>query len=228
MSGRDQILSAIRHSLGRGPVEGAARAALESRLAEHRPNLIPKRADLPHAEQVDLFCRMAEALAATVARVDRDADVPAAIADYLARANLPTELRLAPQPWLQNLPWDSRPLLTVRTGRADAADPISVTPAFVGIAETGTLMLASGAETPTTLNFLPDTHIVVLTAGQIVRAYEDGWQRLRDRHAGGNDWPRAVNFVSGPSRTADIEQELIMGAHGPRRLHIIVVDERAG
>lgn len=227
MSGRDQILSAIRRSLGRGPVEGAAEAALESRLAEHRANLIPKRADLPHAEQVDLFCRMAEALAATVARADRDADVPAAIADYLARANLPTELRLAPQPWLQNLPWDTRPLLTVRSGRAEATDAVSVTPAFADIAETGTLMLTSGAETPTTLHFLPDTHIVVLTADQIVGAYEDGWQRLRDRHAGGNDWPRAVNFVSGPSRTADIEQELIMGAHGPRRLHIIVVDERA-
>lgn len=228
MSGREHILGAIRRSLGRGPVEGAAKAALESRLADHRPNLIPKRADQPHAEQVDLFCRMAEALAATVARVDGEADVPGAIADYLIRTNLPTELRLAPQPWLQNLPWDSRPLLTVRSGRAEAADLVSVTPAFAGIAETGTLMLTSGAETPTTLHFLPDNHIVVLKADQIVRAYEDGWQRLRDLFAGRNDWPRTVNFVSGPSRTADIEQELIMGAHGPRRLHIIVVDERTG
>ena len=85
-------------------------------------------------------------------------------------------------------------------------------------------MLISGAETPTTLNFLPDTHIVVVRGEQVVAAYEDGWDRLRDRGA----IPRTVNFITGPSRTGDIEQRIELGAHGPRRLHIILVDDRQG
>jgi L-lactate dehydrogenase complex protein LldG len=83
-------------------------------------------------------------------------------------------------------------------------------------------MLISGAETPTTLNFLPDTHIVVVGADQVVATYEDGWDRLRT-HGG---MPRAINFITGPSRTGDIEQRIELGAHGPRRLHIILIDDR--
>ncbi|MGH7055097.1 MAG: LutC/YkgG family protein, partial [Stellaceae bacterium] len=124
------------------------------------------------------------------------------------------------------IPWESRPLLHIRRGRAEASDPASLTPAFAAIAETGTLMLISGAETPTTLNFLPDTHIVILHERQIVAAYEDAWDRLRAR--AGARLPRTVNFITGPSRTADIEQHLELGAHGPRRLHIVMVAEHGG
>jgi L-lactate dehydrogenase complex protein LldG len=223
MSARDQILSAIRGSLKRGPLAGPERAAAEQRLKAPHRNLIPKRAQLPHAERVALFCRLAEALAATVDRVGAD-EVPAAVADYLAGHNLPLAIRLAPDPWLKSLPWANRPLLSLAEGRAEPADLVSVTPALAGIAETGTLMLASGPESPTTLNFLPDVHIAVLRTSQIVGPFEDAWARLRAR----GHMPRAVNLISGPSRTADIAQELIMGAHGPRRLHIVVVDDGEG
>jgi L-lactate dehydrogenase complex protein LldG len=84
-------------------------------------------------------------------------------------------------------------------------------------------MLISGEATPTTLNFLPDTHVVVLRAGQVVASYEDGWDLLRERGA----LPRTVNFITGPSRTGDIEQRIELGAHGPRRLHVILVDDAA-
>jgi L-lactate dehydrogenase complex protein LldG len=83
-------------------------------------------------------------------------------------------------------------------------------------------MLLSGPQTPTTLNFLPDTHIVVVRADQVVATYEDGWDRLRvDRPL-----PRVVNFITGPSRTGDIEQRIVLGAHGPRRLHIVVIEDQ--
>jgi L-lactate dehydrogenase complex protein LldG len=85
-------------------------------------------------------------------------------------------------------------------------------------------MLRAGPDHPTTLNFLPDTHIVVLRASRVVGPYEDGWARLREAGA----MPRAVNFVSGPSRTADIEQTIQLGAHGPRRLHIVLVEDGDG
>ena len=82
-------------------------------------------------------------------------------------------------------------------------------------------MLTSGADTPSTLNFLPDTHVVVLKAEDVVGPYEDALDRVRAR---GNGMPRTINFVTGPSRTGDIEQQIQLGAHGPRRLHILLVE----
>ncbi|MCW5750419.1 MAG: lactate utilization protein [Alphaproteobacteria bacterium] len=226
---REKILRGIRRSLGRGPRLGEERAALQARLASPRPNLIPKRARLPHAEQVVLFQAMAEKLDATVARVSSLAEVPDAVAEYLAARNLPTTIRMSPDPELDAIPWDRRPLLTLHRGRAAPEDLVGLTPAFAGIAETGTLMFASGAARPATINFMPDTHIAVLRSSQVVGDYETAFARLRAA-AGREDglfMPRTVNLVTGPSRTGDIEQTLILGAHGPRRLHVVLVDDEA-
>jgi L-lactate dehydrogenase complex protein LldG len=228
---RDAILAGIRSSLKRGPLNPQQQAELRARVAAHRRNLIPARATtLDHAGQVDLFVRMAEDVQATVALVPSPASAPEAVARYLAAENLPAELVMAPDPTLDDIPWDSRPLLRIRRGRAEAADMVGLTPCFAAIAETGTLMLTSGAHTPTTLNFLPDTHIVLVRADQVVATYEDGWDRLRAAAVTGADpgstLPRTVNFITGPSRTGDIEQRIVLGAHGPRRLHILVVENR--
>jgi len=220
---RDAILAGIRRSLGRGRLGAGDEAQLRARLAAHRRNLVPRRAAaLDHRGRLDLFVAMAEEVQATIARVDSLAEVPEAVVSYLAAENQPAELVLAPDPSLEEIPWDARPLLRLRRGRAEPGDAVSLTPCFAAVAETGTLMLISGSETPTTLNFLPDTHIVVVRAAQIVATYEDGWDRLRAEEA----LPRAVNFITGPSRTGDIEQRIVLGAHGPRRLHIILVDDR--
>ena len=124
-------------------------------------------------------------------------------------------------PSLGDIPWADRPLLKLRPGKAEDSDAASVTGAFAAIAETGTLMVLSGPDHPATLNALPDTHIVVLRRGQVVGGYDDAWARLRDS---GRGMPRAVTLITGPSRTADIEQTIQLGAHGPRRLHIVLVD----
>ena len=220
---REQILAGIRRSLKRGRLEAARETELREHVAAHRRNLVPARAAaLDDPRRVDLFVGMAEEVQATVARVKSPAAVPEAVARYLAAENLPADLVLAPDPSLDDILWDSRPLLRIRRGRAEAGDTVSLTPCFAAIAETGTLMLISGAETPTTLNFLPDTHIVLVYADQVVATYEDGWDRLRTN----GRMPRAVNFITGPSRTGDIEQRIELGAHGPRRLHIVLVDDR--
>ena len=218
--GRDAILAGIRSALGRGPLGPDSLAEIDARLSRPSRNLIPKRAQIAPAEQVDLFLSMAETLAATTDRVDSPDDVPDAVASYLAGLNLPSAIKMAPDPALQAIPWDKRPTLEVTTGRAEDPDLTSVTGATAAIAETGTLMLASSDKAPTTLNFLPDNHIVILCADKVVGAYEDGWDMLR---ADGGI-PRTVNFVTGPSRTGDIEQKIQLGAHGPRRLHIILVE----
>jgi L-lactate dehydrogenase complex protein LldG len=224
---RDAIFAGISQALKRGPLGPQQEAELRARVAAHRRNLIPAPATvLDHAGQVDLFVAMAEGVQATVARVPSTTAIPEAVARYLAAENLPAELVLAPDPSLDEIPWEKRPLLHVRRGRAEAGDAVSLTPCVAAVAETGTLMLASGAHTPTTLNFLPDTHLVVVHADQVVASYEDGWDRLRAAADSGSPLPRTVNFVTGPSRTGDIEQRIVLGAHGPRRLHILVVENR--
>ena len=220
--GKDQILGAIRRGLKRGPLPADQRAMLEGRLAAHPRHLIPARSRVPRPEQVALFVRNVEKEFGTVARVpDLDA-VPGAVADYLAQQNLPPRLVMAPHPELQGLPWSARPLLEIEARRAQGTDQVSLQHGFAGIAETGTLMLPSDPARPTTLNILAETEIVVLRASRIAGAYEEAWDRLRAELGG---MPRNVMLVTGPSRSADIEQTLELGAHGPRRLHVVLVED---
>jgi len=219
---KQSILTAIRRGLKRGPLPADQAAMLLDRMAQHPRHLIPARSRLPHPEQVDLFVRNVEREFGSVTRVaDLDA-VPGAVADYLALQNLPGSLIMAPHPDLQAIPWSARPLLDIREGRAQASDAVSVQHGFAGIAETGTLMVPSAPERPVTLNLLADTAITVLRASAIVGAYEEAWDKLRAEVA---DMPRNVMLITGPSRSADIEQTLELGAHGPRRLHIVLVED---
>jgi len=220
---RETVLGVLRKRLGRRTGDGGAEA-VSARIAAPARGPIPARGAGNHEAQVALFVEMAEEVAATVVRVPSTEAVPAAVADYLKSENLPAELRLAPDPALMDLPWDKQPLISRSEGPARPADPVSLTSAIAGIAETGTLMLTSGAEGPTTLNFLPETHMVVLKARDIAGNYEDAWDRLRAARDG-ELLPRTVNLITGPSRTADIEQTIQLGAHGPRRLCILLVDD---
>lgn len=212
---RTAILDSIRRHLHRGPLSDARADALRRDLARPCRQVVPARGQGNAAEQVALFLRMAGELAATSARLHHGDEVPAAVAAYLESQGLAGPVRVAPE--LSRLPWAG----DVVFGAADPGDAVSVTPAFAGVAETGTLVLLSGPASPTGLNFLPDTHIVVLAAVDVVGAYEDVWDWLR-----GAPLPRSVNLISGPSRTGDIEQTIQLGAHGPRRLHILLIDDQ--
>lgn len=222
---RDRIFATLRAGLGETANDARRRDTVAARIAQHPANLVPQRAQLPHAEQVALFVAKVEALTVSVDRVVGPAEVPARIADYLARHNLPSRLRVAPDPLLQDLPWGDRPLLQVEYGGGRSQDLVSVTPAFAAIAETGTLVLRSSATTPTTLHFVPDHHLVVMRTSQVTGSMEQAFARLRAALGSVEHWPRTVNFVTGPSRTADIEGVPVLGAHGPRRLHIVLIDD---
>jgi L-lactate dehydrogenase complex protein LldG len=165
---------------------------------------------------VEHFLARAQALAMTVARVARRIDVPAATAEYLAARSLPRKLVVAPA--LKDLQWPSG--IEVRHGATRREDPVSVTACFAAVAETGSLVMLSGPETPTTLNFTPDDMIAVLERRDVTAHAEDVWRRLRAERS---TFPRTINLVSGPSRTADIEQVVQLGVHGPRRVHLILV-----
>ncbi|MEK0084503.1 LutC/YkgG family protein [Benzoatithermus flavus] len=226
MSARDAILARVRHGLRRpAEAEAAARAAVAARLAAAAPNLIPARGQLDREGRIRLFAELAAAVMAEVERLDRLEDVPAAVSACLRRHDLPQKIALAPEPLLGQARWESQPLLRVRRGGAEPDDAVGVTLAVAGVAETGTLVLASAADRPTLLAFLPETSIVVLPADWIEGSYEQAWMRVRALPGG---VPRSVNLVTGPSRTADIAQKLELGAHGPKRLLVLIVEQLPG
>jgi L-lactate dehydrogenase complex protein LldG len=221
MSAREQMLGAIRRALKRGPLAGEARAAAERRLRQHPVNIVPARTAGSDEDRRQLFVRWAAFNQATVARVSA-AEVPGAVTDYLAASNLPAEAVMAPDPALDRYEWSGRPMLALRRGLPRDADRVAITGALAGIAETGTVVFASDPTHPTSLNLLPDTHVVILRETDVVGPLEDVFARLRARYGEGG-MPRTINTVTGPSRTGDIEQQLELGAHGPRRMHILLV-----
>jgi L-lactate dehydrogenase complex protein LldG len=220
-SARETLYASIRRSLGVTGEEPARRAAVAERLKTRPRGVIPARGQLAPQERVKLFAKMVEAANGSAEMVSSAADVPGAVAALLRRHNLPMQIRRGDDPRLAALPWDNERTLEVSTGASDGRQLASISHAFAGVAETGTLIVMSGPDNPTTLNFLPDTHIVVVDAKDIAGDYESVWARLRESFR--DTMPRAINMITGPSRSADIAQILILGAHGPRRLHVLVV-----
>jgi L-lactate dehydrogenase complex protein LldG len=210
---REQILSTIRKALGRGALPSQARTQLDARLMTPPAHTRPGFTE----ELVPRFIAKLKAAYATLDQVAKLDDVGGAVLAYLESQQLPK--RLLASPALQSLPWPAG--IEVGFGATRGEDPVSVTPCFAAVAETGSLVLLSGPESPTTLNFLPDDHIIIVQTHQIVRHIEDVWTRLHKRPEG---IPRTINFITGPSRTADVEQTIQLGAHGPRRLHVILVE----
>jgi L-lactate dehydrogenase complex protein LldG len=222
MSRRNIVLGSIRRSLGVNGREPERRTAVNERMGGHPRGVVPERGNLKPAARLKLFIEMVRTVHGTVTRLASYEDVPAAVADYLRSKNLPLAIRRGADPRLGEIPWQREGALEVSEGPSDGNQLASVSQAFGAVAESGTLVLVSGPGNPTTLNFLPDHHLVVVDAKEIAGNYEAVWDRIRQSYGQGT-MPRTVNFITGPSRSGDIEQTIILGAHGPRRLHIILV-----
>jgi len=218
---RDAILARIRRANGAEARGANEIAALRHRLVSVPDHPIPARAQGARDKLVESFVAMAEEASAEILRLADPDLVPGAVADYLARHDLPGAVAMSPAEALDAYPWRNAPALSIRRGPAQPDDPVSVTPVFAAIAETGTLMVHSGAATPHALHFLPDTHIAILRADDIVGGYEEAWAALRARFAVP---PRGVTLITGPSRSSDIERSLQIGVHGPRRLAVVLID----
>jgi L-lactate dehydrogenase complex protein LldG len=146
------------------------------------------------------------------------AELPGAIAGYLRSHNQPLRVRMGADARLSAVPWSREPSLSVDRGSAMASDTASVTHALAAVAETGTALIASGPDNPVTLSFLPETNFIVVARADIVGPLEEALARV-PRTA----MPRTLNLVTGPSRSADIGGIPVLGAHGPRRLCLILV-----
>jgi L-lactate dehydrogenase complex protein LldG len=181
-----------------------------------RSQPVPQQAAAQGPARLDQFIAKAEAAAATVSRVQAMGDLPRALAHELRNRNLGASVRVGADPAFAELDWGN---IEVSRGPGRIEEPATLSRAEFGMAETGTLVLASGPSNPVTLTFLGETHFVVLPERDLVSGFEDLWSAWRAR---GLD-PRTINLVTGPSRSADIGQVLQLGAHGPIALHIFLL-----
>jgi L-lactate dehydrogenase complex protein LldG len=215
MSARENILGRIRAANGReaGSTTEQQRTAILKKLADRSRGPLPTM----NWDPVQHFKERCIAMMSTVNEVDSLDGVPHAVAAYLRNNQLPATGACWPE--FAGLDWAGAGLvIEARPNRPD--DKLGITGVFCALAENGTLMLLSGEDTPGSTSLLPETHVAIVPVSRIVRMMEDGWDLLRrERDA----LPRQVNFVSGPSRTADIEMTLVLGAHGPFRVHVIMV-----
>jgi L-lactate dehydrogenase complex protein LldG len=214
MSARENILARIRARQGKPAARTAAeREAVRSHIQSHPGSPRPRMEWDPVAR----FRERALGLASTVDEVETLDAVPTAVARYLKAGALP----LTAVCWAEFAALDWRAAgVEIAVREARDTDLVGITGAFCAIAETGTLMTLSGLDTPSAVSLLPETHVAVVRKSRIVRGMEEAWQLARSELG---KLPRAVSFISGPSRTADIEQTVTLGAHGPYRVHVILV-----
>jgi len=212
---RDDILGRVRSAIGRNTHNREAavaevRAALGSAAHGPRP---------PSSEGlVARFCTESVRMSSTVTEVATMDDVPAAVARYLRDHGLPNQGVIWPR--LAGPAWAAAGL-SFEPRAARDQDLVGVTGCFCAIAETGTVVTCSAPDSPAATSLLPETHVVVVPASRIVAGMEEAWALARDAY--GRDLPRAINLISGPSRTGDIEMTIVLGAHGPYRVHILLV-----
>ncbi len=221
MTARDRILARVRSSLGASVGDAKRQTAAAQRIVSHPVSLVPERAAKPLPELLAQFRAFLEGQQATVIDVDSAAEVPAALAGYLEAARLPPAVRMGADAQLAAMPWAQSDWLDVHKGAAEPGDRVGLSHAIAGISETGTLVIAAGGDNPVTLAFMPETHIVVVARAAIVGSYEQALRFVREKF-GASAMPRTLNYISGPSRTADIGGKIVIGAHGPRRLCVIV------
>ena len=213
---RHQILSRIRKGLGRQELSAEKQQQLQAAMTQPQRNLVPQRAQSQGQAAIDMFIAMATEAAAEITHLESLEQLPEQLKSLIPEGDT-RPLVIASETQLTDLDWQSANIETTQRV-AQKGDLISLTSCIAGVAETGTLVLKSGPSSPTTLNLLPDIHCVLLRKEDVIGGYEDAWDLIRQAKL-----PRTVNFITGPSRSADIEQKLQMGAHGPKRLIIYMI-----
>ena len=218
---RDAILGRVRKALHKTGSDEGARAAAEAYIAAHAQGPRPAMPD----DLVVRFMQRATDMASTVERIASEADIPAAVARYLDALELPPALAAQKShagvcwPEFAHLAWSGAGL-SIEARPTAGHDRLGITGSFCAIAETGTLVVTTGADTPTASALLPDTHVAVVRADRVVAGMEEAFALVRAAKGG---MPRAMNMISGPSRTGDIEQTIVLGAHGPYRVHLLLL-----
>jgi L-lactate dehydrogenase complex protein LldG len=211
-SARARILGQIRSVM---PEDNNRQQTVEQRIKQSPEHIRP----LINEDHLTQFREKLELGGGDLTLVQDYQQASTTITAFINAESLPAKLRLAPA--LKHMSWDNK--LEISFGKSAGDDLVSVTPAFCAIAESGSVVLLSSPESPTSLNFLPDVHFVIVEASQLLPHIEDVWTKLRKHKDVPRGVPRAINIITGPSKTADVEQTLQIGAHGPRQLKVIFI-----
>jgi L-lactate dehydrogenase complex protein LldG len=223
MSGaRAEILDRIRAALGDRPSgETPAMVAVPRDYLTNDP--------APHAEQVEQFIDRVAEYKASIHRVTTG-DLAAVIAEVLKARGVRTLVVPADLPagWV---PGGAQVLRDGGSGgrltneQIESSDGV-LTAAALGIAQTGTIVLDGGpGQGRRALTLLPDYHLCVIRADQIVGFVPEAVTRLHDAARAPG---RPITWISGPSATSDIELNRVEGVHGPRTLEVLVVMDSGG
>lgn len=211
---RKAIFDRIRAAQGRpARVSEDERAAVRDYLQRHPVGPQPDVG----GDLIARFTEQAERMSDTVDRIAALEDVPAAVARYLDAQSIAR--KAVGWETVKGLDWRAAGI-EFEPRPPENLDKVGITGCFCAVAETGTLMLLSGQETFASASLLPETHVAIVEAKRIVATMEDAFALARAERG---ELPRATNFISGPSRTADIEQTIVLGAHGPFRVHVVLV-----
>jgi len=217
MGSREKILGRIRAAQGRAGAEPtpAELAQVRDQIASRERGPLPSIA--APADPIAHFKAECARLGTTFADVDSMDAVPGEVKRYLDSGAL--EAAIVAWPAFAGLDWAGAGIACeFRPAHGD--DRTGLTGCFCAIVETGTLLLLSAPEEPKVNALLPETHVAVLRRERLVSTMEAAFALLRTERG---ELPRATYFVSGPSRTADIEQTIVIGAHGPYRVHVVLV-----
>ena len=163
------------------------------------------------------FIARASAAVAQTQVIAGIAEAPRIIAEILRSAGAPLEIHVPAVSPLLQLPWSTAPELAVSTEPPNG-NQSAVSAADFGIAETGTAVFLSGPNSPSSWHFRPGREFILISKACILPRLEDVIARISAQGI----IPATVNLVTGPSRTADIEQTIELGAHGPRDLHLLI------
>ncbi len=190
---------------------GAAQLGTEAEVKEHLEGLLPAGADAPVALSDGPGVRrlgLREWLAGTGRRV-----IPS-LKEFIAEGPRPGSARTPRGEGVAALVEQYRGLLL------EAA--VGITTADFALADTGTLVLVSGDEQHRLISLLPPSHICLLDPARGLPSLASLLARVRGRFSPPDSAPRNMTCITGPSRTADIEQAITMGVHGPKSLYVIL------
>ncbi len=215
LGARQKVFADVKRSIMQQ--QTALKAAVTAQYQSVHASLAPR--PVVDGILIERLIQKHTAVHGTVAVVSALSEVPDAVSAFLSIHGLPAKMVMSSTEWMLGLDWN--PDWEMECRRTSAEDAAAVTDVVCAVAESGTFVIASSADVSSTQMFLPENHVVIVDAGQIVRHLDDALTVCAERIAAS---ARGVHMITGPSKTADVEQTLQYGAHGPRRLHAVIVD----
>ena len=214
-SARASIFARIRYS-------GSGASAVEIAAQREALGRAPA-ADLPGPDLPSSFLANILLNHGTVDIVGNRSEAVVAVGKYIYQHHHTHRLVAGNDPRLAAMPWRDAGVLP-RFGELEAGEPVALSYARLGIAETGAVVTFTGRANPAANNLLPENHIIVVDSTDLVSDMEAAWSRIAQAMTN-EQRPRGINFIAGPSSTGDIEGKMVYGAHGPRHWHVILLGE---